>query len=314
MSKLRIGLRTGAALALAVLVMIPVSYELVQKRMFEQGTDGTKPAFTLPLGAQTYSIAQAAEVWPKIREARIDPPDVHVGDVQTIEVVVQSHGAIQEVYADVETDTDTVRVPLSYVEDVAGDLRDPIAELTGQGVAQKASADDTVQRRYRGQWTVRDTHDTTYHTTIVAKGDEGTSSVVMAWSDVCSIPPGGDFTLGGPCTISADDGIDDGNFTVSGSMTINANFAVNSGKQIIISGGSIALCEGCTITQTNIWQVDSDGDGFPADSVMTLADDVGFGIGGLRRRYLLEAEQDYDDNTYDPTNSGGAAAAVRVAY
>lgn len=309
--KLQLGLGVGSLLVVGILALLPVSYGY---RTRHAGTP-SGPLAHLPSGEQTYSIAQAAEVWPKIVQATINPPDVHVGDTQVIEAVVESRGPITAVFADIETDNGTERLELGYVG-IAERAPDPfVGVLAGHDVSQlqRASADDVIRGRYRGSWVVHDTHNTTYHTTITAEAGEDSSSVVMAWSDACGIPQGGDATLGGKgCTISSPDGVDNGNLTVDAALTLNANFAFNSGKQIsVVSGGSIAICNGCALIQTNIYQVDADGDGYPADASMILSN-IPPG-NGERRRYLLQTDIDCNDNVYSANNTCGSEPTM-VAY
>jgi hypothetical protein len=73
----------------------------------------------LPAGAQTYEIIQNKSVWPKILEAKIDPVDVHVGDKQTLSIIVSSKEKIKEVVAYIETDNGTTTLPLNFVGEVS---------------------------------------------------------------------------------------------------------------------------------------------------------------------------------------------------
>jgi hypothetical protein len=73
----------------------------------------------LPAGAQTYEVIQNKSVWPKILEAKIDPVDVHVGDKQTLSIIVSSKEKIKEVVAYIETDNGTTTLPLNFREEVS---------------------------------------------------------------------------------------------------------------------------------------------------------------------------------------------------
>lgn len=271
----RIGL-TIIAFALVVAGAI-----LLGARQDDAGRGGQ--AF-LPEGLQVYSIAQAEGVWPRLTEARIDPLDVHVGQDQTIEVAVEARAAVAEVFARVETDKGEITVPLARV-------------------GEPEATDGGTRARYRGTWTVHDTHDATYRTTIVARGGGDESSVTLAWTDACGIPAGGNFTLSSPCTISSNDGIDGGSITVNSSLTINANFAINAGQSLTIGSGSVAICNGCSIIQTNIWQVDADADGFPANGTMYVQDTAPT---NGRRRNLLSTTVDCNDGAFSSTNTCAA--------
>jgi hypothetical protein len=75
--------------------------------------------FILPAGAQTYEVIQNKSVWPKILEAKIDPVDVHVGDKQTLSIIVLSKEKIKEVVAYIETDNGTTTLPLNFIGEVS---------------------------------------------------------------------------------------------------------------------------------------------------------------------------------------------------
>jgi hypothetical protein len=290
-------LHFGAIVTLIVLIVLPVSYSW---RGVEAPGGSNKVSdkgvFNLPQGLQSYTIAQAAEVWPRIVEATIDPLDVHVGDRQTIEVVIESRSPIDSVTSRIETDNNEVLLPLEYVGVADKKTPSPFAgHLKGyeEESFQFAQAQETFRARYRGDWVVADTHNRNYYNIITAKAGSDESSVTLTWSDACGIPAGGDFTLSSTCTIASPDGVDNGSLTVNSSLTLNANFAYNSGRSISIGTGSIALCSGCSIVKTNIWVVDADGDTYPGGG-MTLADN---NPGGGTRRYLASGTPDcYDSN------------------
>lgn len=308
MQRFKVLLHVAAVMVLVALIVVPVSQQLFSKPSGSQpvanSANTKKPK--IPTGLQIYQVAQAAEVWPKILQTTIDPPDVHVGMTQKLEVVVQSKDPIVSVVAKITTDTGVDELPLTYAEQVAtGDSDQRIQVGTNNqlilpgtpefAAISKARADQAYPKsRYRGTWLVHSTHDTTYHTTFVVKDQSGAQSeVTMAWTDACGIPAGGDFTLSSPCTISAADGVDNGNVTINNSLTLNANFAFNSGKTFTVGSGSISVCSGCEIKKTNIWVVDADGDTY-AGAAMTLADN---NPGGGTRRYLSSGTTDcYDSN------------------
>jgi hypothetical protein len=241
----------------------------------------TKPA--VPSGRQVYEVAQAAEVWPKILQATIDPPDVHVGDTQKLAIIVEDSVQITSVEAQIQTDNKTITLPLTLVGPVskgellpqkyAVDASDKLVLLdAGDGAKDAASnipntalAADLQKLKYEGEWVVRDTHDTFYHTTFIAKDQSGrTSSITLAWSDACGIPLSGDWTLASPCAISSTDGIDNGNATIpTSTLTLNGTFAFNPGKSITLSGaGSIVIGTGGQIKKAYICGPDADNDGY----------------------------------------------------
>src|SRR3989344_8789203 len=62
--------------------------------------------------AYLFQVASAESAEPKFLEGKIDPLDVHVGDVQKFRIVVQSPAGIKSVIAEIETDNGTTTVPL----------------------------------------------------------------------------------------------------------------------------------------------------------------------------------------------------------
>lgn len=216
----------------------------------------------LPSGLQIYKITQAAELSPKIVEASIDPPDVHVGDTQRLSVILEDSQVISVVEARIETDNGITTVPLY----------------------EKKRDDGKIT--YGNEWIVKDTHNITYHTTFFAKDVGGrANSITLAWSDACGIPAGGDWTNASNCTISSTDGVDNGNITLSaGTLTLNADFAFNPGKSITINGGSIAIAAGKSLKQTYLWAIDADIDSYP-DTGTQYAQDTAPTNG--RRRNLV---------------------------
>lgn len=316
----RSALHVLSVATLVVLVAASVGFQIANP---DSTPGGSVAKLLLPEGRQVYSVAQAAGAWPKIVETRIDPLDVHVGWTQTLEVVVQGPEPITRVTAIIEHDKGTDTVELAYVEQVTalegGEPLRVAADGTvlfpgsdAYALVEKAHADDDYPKYlYRGTWVVHDTHDTTYATTFVAEdGSGGTNEVVMAWSDACGIPTGGNFTLSSPCTISAADGVDNGILTINSSLTLNANFAYNSGYSMSIGTGSISVCGSCQILQTNIWQIDADADGFPLNSTMYLQSSAPT---NGRRRYLMQTAIDCNDNVYSASNTCGSGA-VLVAH
>jgi len=249
-----------------------------------------RPKPALPQGSATYQIASAQEIWPKFVQATINPPDVHVGDKQKFNVLVQGPDQIISVLAKIETDNgvNTVELrlknkaaqakvlPPRYVVDKTGRLSPSSSQKT-TGVINKTNAaeGELFTYEYEGEWIVRDTHDTFYHTTFVAKDAAGReNSITLAWSDACGIPASGDWTISSPCTISSPDGVDGGNAIISTStLTLNSTFVYNPGQSVQISGaGSIAIGSGGSLKQSYLWFVDQDQDGYTANASATVAD------------------------------------------
>ena len=164
----------------------------------------------------------------------------------------------------------------------------------------KEEAGEVIDTESKMAKIVDDVHDAKYYTTFVAQSGGDESRVTLAWSDACSIPAGGSWSLSshGNCTISAKDGVDNGNATINtNTLTLNADFAVNSGRTLTItSGGTIALCASCKILFTNIWQTDQDADTFPLNATMSLQDTAPT---NGKRRNTLAIPLDCDDTDAD---------------
>lgn len=278
-------------------------------RSISSGGSTTKPdtessghKFVLPADGG-YQIAQASEVQPKILEAHIDPPDVHVGATQTLSIVVQDPSDIVSAEALIQTDHGTTTLPLILKGPVAqGDLL-PVrygidashklailnaarnSYLTRRGYGLSAEAAEAPKVKFEAAWKVKDTHDTKYHTEFVVTDRAGrTNSVTLAWSDACGIPMGGDWSLSsnGNCTISGTDGVDNGNATIDTyTLTLNSTFAYNPGQSISVTTGAIAIGSGGALQKTYLWVHDVDGDGYPGPT--ELARDTN--PGGWQRRY-----------------------------
>ena len=227
--------------------------------------------------AVVYTISSSGE-YPRFLKAIIDPEDVKPGDIQKMLVEVESPGGIKEIKAEIEHDEGIDKLTLALKD---GD------EKHGQ---------------WFGIWEVHSTHSETYRTTFIAKDKTGkTNKIVLAWTDACALPRGGNWTLDGNCAISGVNGVDNGNFTVDGgyTLTINADgvFAWNSGKTITITNGSIAISNGGQLKQTNLWMIDGDIDDYPS-SATQYAQDTAPTSG--RRRYLV-TQTSTDCNDSDNT-------------
>lgn len=226
---------------------------------------------------QTYTVQQDASHKPRILEVSIDPPDVHVGYEQHLSLTLESPTSV---LVTAETLTDSKTIPLVL------------------GLAKE----EGLIKTYEASWIVEDTHDATYHTTFSATDGEGNrNQITIAWTDPCGIPPGGDWTMTTDCIISSSDGVDNGNITIqSGTLTLNAPLAFNQGKSLNVIGGTILKGTSGSIIKSNIYQIDADGDGYPANSTMYLSSTAP--ING-RRRNLLSATIDCNDGAFSSTNT-----------
>ncbi len=245
--------------------------------------------------------AQAAEHWPQLIRATIDPPDVHVGDIQRLEVIVQDPRPIVSVEARIETDRGVKIVPLQF-QRIISDF-----EILPSSYYPKL--------RYAAKWNVVDTHDAKYQTTFVVKDAAGREeSATVAWSDACAIPNSGNWSLstyGSDCGILSTDGVDAGNATVDiYRLTLNSTFAFNAGKSITISsGGRITIGSGGQIVQTNLWKPDSDVDGYPGSTPQVAQTSQPAGTSPLYVRKSLNLDDCDDSNAFIYTNRSDAGNA-----
>ncbi len=295
----------------------------------------------IPSGRETYQIVQSAETLPKILEATIDSPDVHVGDTQYLSLVVSGPDKIESVIAYIETDNGTTTLPLNFKEEVSDndllpqnyalDYNNKLIYLKNQDLnnenknlaatifdkiknlklnfLENASAQNLYKNedknieypklKYENSWVVRDTHDKYYHTIFVVRDSAGReNSITLAWSDACSIPNSGAWTISSNCTISSTDGVENGNVTIKTyTLTLNSTFAWNPGYSININSGSIAIGSGGQLVQSYLWITDYDGDNYaPSNYSVTVADSK---PSGYNRRALIIATSDCDDNDYN---------------
>lgn len=319
-----------AAIAVFLIVILAIAFGRSRTGRIQQpvpvsqedatGTT-TSPLAKLASGPETYAISQRASVLPRIVQATIDPPDVHIGNTQKLTLVVQDPAAITSVEAQIETDHGTKVLPLKLVGPVAEadlapapwivDSSDHLVVNYGGGSSPLAApaniayAADAPQLRYEATWIVADTHDTKYHTTFVVKDAAGRkNSITLAWSDACGIPNGGDWNLAtnGNCTIAETDGVDNGTATIAAyTLTIQSGvtFAWNPGFSVIIgNGGAIAIGAGAQLKKTYLWMIDNDNDGYPSGVQYAQASPPAPGPnpnGNVARRYTFSNPADCDD-------------------
>lgn len=232
-----------------------------------------QPVF-LPLlstEAQTYHI-QSDDKYPKFTNAVIDPLDVKVGDAQKMIVKLEDSSGIDWVKAEIEHDAGIDKINLKLTEE---------------------------KNTYFGIWEVHSTHSKTYYTTFIAQNKEGKqNSITLAWSDPCSPPNGGDWTLDGNCMVSEVNGVDNGNFIVAGGYTLTiqngATFAWNDGKSITITNGSIVINSGGQLKKTDLWMTDADGDTYAPSGASQSAQDSAPG-NAARRNTIVQGKYDCDD-------------------
>lgn len=272
--------------------------------------------------AETYQIVQAADREPKIIQAVIDPQDVHVSDKQTLTLIVQDDAEIASVIAKIETDKDTVTLPLVLMGEVAAKEILPPKYAVGEDdklfavnsapgkqispgfTAMVSAATESPKLKYQGSWVVRDTHDIKYHTTFEVKDFKGrTNSIVLAWSDLCQIPPTGAWSLSwnGNCTQGANsvDGVEAGQVNInSGTLTISsgATFVWNPGRSIVLTGGTIAIGSGASLKKTEMWAADADGDHYWSSATYFYAQTNAPSASWVRRSTIISDIVDCDDS------------------
>ncbi len=270
----------------------------------------------LPAGLQTYNIVQGAENMPRIVQASIDPLDVHVGNIQTLSLIVQDPNKITSVIAKIQTDHGVRELPLSLVSP------DAVSEvLPAQYVLNKKNQLVPFERaeslfnvayaalelpslKYEAKWKVEDTHDAKYKTTFVVRDSKGReNSVTLTWSDACLIPYAGAWNItsnGGACSLFGVDGVEQGNATIQTyTLTLNAGatFAYNSTYSITMTSGAIAIANTAQIKQTNIWARDLDSDTWLSSDTWLAQDALpaGYARRGSKSQYDCD---DSDVNAY----------------
>lgn len=246
----------------------------------EGGISSPLTKFKLSSAREVFHVVQAEEVWPKILEATIDPPDVHVGDIQRLKIIVQGPDAIVSVEAKTKLDNGEVIIPLKlagevsardltpnhYYADEGGKLvlRNPnlrthsnapsdtfkdskienslkIAKLKIENSTPLANAQEYPKLKYAAEWKVHDTHDTYYRTTFIVKDAKGrVNDITLAWSDACGIPMQGNWTSSANCAISTNH---DG--VEQGDVILNHTLTVSNGYNFAWNPGqSITIGSG----------------------------------------------------------------------
>lgn len=223
---------------------------------------------------------------PRFISADIQPRDVKVGDTQLLRATVSDADGIFSVIVRTELD--------HSVKSLA---------LEPQAGAQAGCTECT----WSISWSVNDTSNRTYHTIFTARSTTGReNTVTIAWTDPCSPPLGGSWTLdAGSCTFSGVNGVDGGNLTIDSGRTMTlaagTTFAHNLGTSITFGsgGGSIARGDNTVIKRTNLWIKDADGDGVAPNTTDQLAQDTQPST--YRDRSTASGTADCDDaaaNTY----------------
>ncbi|MBL4644674.1 MAG: hypothetical protein JKX80_02290, partial [Candidatus Pacebacteria bacterium] len=194
---------------------------------------------------RTFKFSSPNGSTPTFLKASIDPSDVKVGDIQTFSVVVSDQDGVVSVFAVTELDTRVKEIALFPAED--GDT--PCVECI-----------------WEGSWEVNDTSNKTYITNFIAENTLGDKqSVSISWTDPCSPPQSGPWTLDGNCAISTTNGLEQGAFTIPSDKTLTLQ---NGGTWVYQEGypisiiGTIAIEEGGRLLRSLLWVLDNDADGY----------------------------------------------------
>ena len=239
----------------------------------------------LPEGTRDFQVVSEPGKYPQFISGVIDPVKVAVGDLQKMKIVVADDSPVTSVIAEIETDNDTVTVPLILTGSKAistNDLREgdgfiidnsnkliakntPSVELISYRLRVAAtslrekflgivSAASVAQYTYEGEWTVRDTSNRTYRTVFAAKDELGRErQLALAWSDpVCGLRDygGGSQSINAPsgCTISnGAEGTEDGNTGFAGAYNVN----LTGGAFVWNPGYSVSINNGGSFTLLN---------------------------------------------------------------
>jgi hypothetical protein len=191
----------------------------------------------VPEGSQTYQIMQGPKAMPKIDQVTINPVDVHVGDTQTLTVVISDPDSITSVVATTRTDNGTTTIPLPFV-----------GSVTVSGVSEQ---------KYSASWTVKDTHVARYNTVFTATDAKGNvNSATMNWTDaLCSWNGTNNYngatwdansTYGsGGCSFapSETDGVENGSATIDAPITLggSSTFVITSGHLTFSGAGQLSI-------------------------------------------------------------------------
>lgn len=178
-------------------------------------------------GRQEYSISSNSKTII-IYKAVIDPEDVKVSQRQSMSISVRdAESDIVSVTAEIDTDHGTIKHPLLLR---SGTKRDGV---------------------WQNEWTVRDTHDSTYITIFrVTTAKNETAKARLSWTDPgcgCSEAANSSCTIAGNCTVSGVEGADG-----TGTLTINSPAAItvpngtylNYGTTLVLNSGILAVNSG----------------------------------------------------------------------
>jgi len=203
---------------------------------------------------RTFKFSSQNGSTPTFLEASIDPSDVKVGDIQTFSVTVSDPTGVTSVFAVTELDTRTKEIALFPIRDDAT----PCANCI-----------------WGGSWEVSDTSNKTYVTNFVARNNQGEENTVsISWTDPCSPPQSGSWTLDGNCAISTTNGLEEGIFTIPSDKTLTLQsggvWVYQKGYPISIVG-TIAIEQGGKLLRSLLWVLDADADGYAPSTIQVAS-------------------------------------------
>ncbi len=203
---------------------------------------------------RTFKFSSANNRTPTFLEASIDPSDVKVGDIQTFSVTVSDPAGVTSVFAVTELDTRTKEIALFPI----GDDATPCANCI-----------------WGGSWEVSDTSNKTYVTNFVARNNQGEENTVsISWTDPCSPPQSGAWTLDGNCAIDTTNGLEEGIFTIPSDKTLTlqngGTWVYQNGYPISIAG-TIAIEQGGKLLRSLLWVLDADADGYAPSTIQVAS-------------------------------------------
>jgi len=240
------------------------------------------------VGIVNYSVSSSGDVWPKFKRAVVDPLDVSPGDNQTFTAYVYSPYDIVSVTTITQLDNGVLNLDLEKIDEYEENQ-------------------ETIEI-WSANWTVYDTHLTTYRTTFIATDSEtNENNITLSWTDACEgITQGQDSTLSTYCPLGAGSvgGVDDGHLTIASGGNLQLTgagsiWAFNQGKSIIMGGGTISI-DGGSITKGYLYYIDHDGDSYAVNTELSF-ENVSSYAGKIRTSSgsLLGTNDCNDDNSGD---------------
>ena len=296
-----------------------------------------EPAIKLPQDSEFMVSGGSATATIRFIEGSIKPLDVHVGNTQNFRIVVTSPNGIKRVVAEIETDNGIFEVELTRegLISILDTYPNPYTVNPQDNTLKILNQDQLVQARlsehqrelaqtktgqanaaagqrevWSGSWIVKDVHDRTYFTNFVAYDSAGNQEkLTMTWSDLCSIPLGGNWTSSSTvsgCLIPQNtvDGVDNGNVTLVQNKPLNlstgATFVWTPGNSVIFSNGQLILAanKASQLKQGYLYVLDADNDWHSAPTALSAQTSTNSTTTpvGYQRRSILISTNDCNDN------------------